>query len=398
MVGSRSAEKFNAVQLWPKLQRNVDSITCLGPLIDGCYIAYRPTYEVKFDTHPSKPWIILVTGPHTLEVWNYEDGNQVGSWRVFGHAIKVAKFMTHQKEWVVMHDDHELIYVYEIHSFTSQRGLMLLRTIQSRGTYVADMATHRNSPYLLTGFRTKYVELWDSELGGWKRTALTGHSKPVVLVTFHPHDANIFATISGDAMVNVWDSRTMSTAQEPLEVCGAICKTMQFCHKQPMPFLILGFVGGLIQIWDYCKGVCVVKMEHTTSQPLRVVLRAAFYHPRLPFIFSASEEGIVKVWSELDYTLMTTYTSGLKRLCSMAAGLDSDTIVLGGDKSFVVVEVAELVKDTESVAVQQTRSHGQGNDQGEHVIRVQGMDESSSASMRKPEERKALESNADSDH
>jgi coatomer subunit beta' len=62
------------------------------------------------------------------------------------------------------------------------------------------------------------------------------------------------------------------------------------------PFLISGADDRLIKVWDYQTKHCVQTLEGHAHN-----ISAVAYHPELPIILSASEDGCIKMWHATTY-------------------------------------------------------------------------------------------------
>ncbi|GBG81575.1 hypothetical protein CBR_g32567 [Chara braunii] len=408
-MGGGTTERECGLQLLPKLRRDRDVVRYKDSYTGSCGLdsnkcracqeAFRnprafssdvdchsceASFLVRFDVHPFKPWIMFVAGTHQLQLWNYENGGNFECCDISSHAIYSAKFIA-KNQWIAMHD-HDTIYIHEV--FDDVIDGEPFQAIKSRGSPVTDMAVHRRLPYLLTGFRTRHVELWnwDSE---WKRTALKGHSEMVYMVKFHPKDKDTFASASSDGVIKIWTMTKMRESQT-IQV-GSAPSTMELCRsrkRQQSSLLIVGFHEGLVEVWDYRTGLRLASWDgHNHS------VQAAFLHPQSPFIFTASEDGEVKAWSESDYTAVTSYSSGVKNLCSMAYCRDSKALILGGERSFAIVKVVvpEVVpKGTEREEVQERQTgptrNCEANGQEQVEAQAHSIDGDDSATSAKTED------------
>lgn len=62
------------------------------------------------------------------------------------------------------------------------------------------------------------------------------------------------------------------------------------------PFLVSGADDRLIKVWDYQTKACVHTLEGHAHN-----ISAVAFHPELPIILSASEDGCVKMWHATTY-------------------------------------------------------------------------------------------------
>lgn len=62
------------------------------------------------------------------------------------------------------------------------------------------------------------------------------------------------------------------------------------------PFLVSGADDRLIKVWDYQTKHCVHTLEGHAHN-----ISAVAFHPELPIILSASEDGCIKMWHATTY-------------------------------------------------------------------------------------------------
>ncbi|GBG86075.1 hypothetical protein CBR_g40977 [Chara braunii] len=259
------------------------------------------------------------------------------------------------------------------------------------------VAVHHSLPCLLAGFANKDVFLfyWGRK---WEKIKLQGHSTAIRAVAFHPTESQIFATASDDDIIKVWNLeersvvrtlkvaegvRTLKVAEgsdlnigacrrgglislvSPLEsdkkykmpvdwdriLSPVFCtRIMGFCPRVGKSLLI-AFHKETIQVWDYKEGVCMAKWEaHDTPT------RSAFFHPRLPYIFTVAKEGKIRIWSETSYRQVASYFFGYADISSMIPCGTCNKLVLGGRGMFKVVAVDIGREEQENEAQKQMQS------------------------------------------
>lgn len=68
-------------------------------------------------------------------------------------------------------------------------------------------------------------------------------------------------------------------------------------------------------------------------------MAAASFHPYLPIILTASEDGTVRVWNSNNYRLENTLNYGLDRAWSMSLTKTTNEVAVGFDDGLVVFKV-----------------------------------------------------------
>ena len=63
------------------------------------------------------------------------------------------------------------------------------------------------------------------------------------------------------------------------------------------------------------------------------------FHPRLPVLVSASEDGTVRIWHATTYRAETTLNYGLERAWSIAAAKESNGLAIGYDEGTILIKL-----------------------------------------------------------
>jgi coatomer subunit beta' len=66
---------------------------------------------------------------------------------------------------------------------------------------------------------------------------------------------------------------------------------------------------------------------------------AVLFHPKLPIIASASEDGTVRIWQSTTYRAETTLNYGMERAWTLAASSESNKLAIGADEGCVCIEL-----------------------------------------------------------
>ena len=63
------------------------------------------------------------------------------------------------------------------------------------------------------------------------------------------------------------------------------------------------------------------------------------FHPKLPIIASASEDGTVRIWQSTTYRAETTLNYGMERAWALAASPQTNKLAIGFDEGCVCIEL-----------------------------------------------------------
>ncbi|GBG70363.1 hypothetical protein CBR_g6491 [Chara braunii] len=293
------------------------------------------------DMHRNKPWLLFVKGQSSLEVWNHEDGTRIAKWKVNKYGNLVSGRFFPKDDWIlVMCEQSWVVYQYEAIGSNFSKAFL----DKGDSSLLVDIAVHPFLPYLLMCANHRYdnVKLLNWEFTPPKTlsldyTVLAGHVSGARMAAFHPQKSHIFASLSVAGEIMVWKIGR----EEPTQTIEGHpqIRNFQFCNNVHQSHLVTGGSGGYLRIWDYTTGACVANLTRNAGT---VAIRSAFFHPRFPYIFSAGSDGIVRVWNELNYTPLLSYSSELENLWSMASSKQCDELVLGGDGTLLVLEVTSL--------------------------------------------------------
>ncbi|GBG70765.1 hypothetical protein CBR_g8063 [Chara braunii] len=318
-TGPSPVNEESKVELNHKFERTRSDI--LGN--EHCSV-YLP---LDFDVHPQKPWILFAADHKSFQVWNYEDGTRVGSWQVpefEGHYRKEARFVA-QKEWIVVLGKFDFI-VYE----TKRWNLVRVKVLEGPNTWGCRqsgrrLAVHRSATCILTSFSDGSMALWDWDRE-WKK--ITFQERGSDHVAFHPTNANIFASASGQK-IKLWDVKKQSVLKTLHDEYMGLTCSMEFCSRVKKPLLISAHHYSDTRVWDYNTGDCIAKLEGSGT-------RSAFFHPQLPLIFTVGFDRI-RIWTESSHQpVLSTPWFGI---VNVAACKNSNLLVVGGIGEFSVVDV-----------------------------------------------------------
>ncbi|GBG71282.1 hypothetical protein CBR_g8704 [Chara braunii] len=208
-------------------------------------------------------------------------------------------------------------------------------------------------PYLLTSqtYSARNITLWRWDQD-WKEVGLKGHCGEIYRVVFHPTESHTFASTSEHKTIKIWDIEEECVAQT-LRVYGMqSCRSIDFCSEPEKTLLVSGHDDGLVRVWDYEEGICTAKLQGHTDG-----VSTCFFHPHLPYILSASKNGEIRLWSDTDFQLASSYSCGLQNVVAGAPCKQSNMLVLGGGGGFLVLEIGTMgeQKKTEKFKVGEKR-------------------------------------------
>jgi coatomer subunit beta' len=94
-----------------------------------------------------------------------------------------------------------------------------------------------------------------------------------------------------------------------------------------------------VKIWDYQTRSCLYTFDQPGSQTENI--SCVIFHPDLPIIISGSEDDTVNIYDHTTYKLISQLQYGLKRVWSISATPDSNTIAFGFDEGTIVVKMGK---------------------------------------------------------
>ncbi|GBG83393.1 hypothetical protein CBR_g37107 [Chara braunii] len=313
-------------------------------------ILERDMMGIEFDVHPREPWIVFISEDRlSLRVWNYEDGRQVAI-RVSNDLLR-AKFLA-QKHRVavfktgVTQDSTELI-IYEIVQ-TSVGQIWKIKAVQTLGADLLDLrnfVAHSTAQSILTTrpyapsfpYLRQRIDFRDLERNLFKCHFPNDETR-ITTLHFHPHKSHIHAAGDSNGNILILDAEKQDSLclLHTFEGESPVTSTT-FSTRPRNSLLITGHKCGKFMVWDHESKECVVTCddahEHAVVQ--------AFFHPDLPYIISASDDGTIKIWNDSNYQLAKILRSGLVEGLAKAVLCRNDsTLVLGRKETlcFITIE------------------------------------------------------------
>ena len=292
--------------------------------------------------------------------------------------VRCAKFIA-RKQWIIAATDDMQLRVYNYNTMEK------VKEWEAHTDYIRYVEVHPNRPFVLSSSDDMSIKLWDWEKNFECIQVFEGHVHYVMMVKINPRDTNTFASASLDRTIKVWGLSTGSP-HFSLEGNGGHERGVNCVDYYPggdKPYLLSGADDRLIKIWDYQTKACLQTLEGHSHN-----VTAVCFHPRLPLILSAAEDGTVRLWHSTTYRPESTLNYGLERAWCLSPTKDANKVAVGYDEGTVVLKlgnerpVASLDTNTGKLIwaqghdIQTTSVRGVGNDigDGEKVSLAAGRD------------------------
>ena len=163
-----------------------------------------------------------------------------------------------------------------------------------------------------------------------------GHAHYVMMVKINPRDTNTFATASLDRTIKMW-GLSAGTPHFSLDGNGCHEKGVNCIDYYPggdKPYLLSGADDCTVKIWDYQTRSCLQTLEGHSHN-----VSAVCFHPRLPLIVGASEDGTVRLWHSTTYRPESTLNYGLERAWTVSPTYNANKLAVGYDEGTIVIKL-----------------------------------------------------------
>jgi len=278
------------------------------------------------DIHPSEPWTLTALYNGNVMIWDHETGSVVKSFELSELPVRCAKFVA-RKQWVIAASDDMRLRVYDYNT------LEKVKEFEAHQDYIRAVEVHPTLPYFLSCSDDMTIKLWDWEQDFECTQYFEGHAHYVMQVKFNPKDTNTFATGSLDRSIKVWGLGS-PVNHYTLEGHERGVNCIDYYPSGDKPYILSGADDQTVKIWDYqTKSIVHSLTGHTHN------VCAVLFHPKLPLIASASEDGTVRLWQSATYRAETTLNYGMERAWALAATKESSMLACGFDEGCVVVEL-----------------------------------------------------------
>ena len=234
------------------------------------------------------------------------------------------------KQWFIAGTDDMLLRVYNYNTMEK------VKEWEAHTDYIRYVEVHPNRPFIISSSDDMSIKLWDWDKDFECVQVFEGHVHYVMMVKINPRDTNTFASASLDRSIKVW-GLTAGTPHFSLEGSGAHDRGVNCLDYYPggdKPYLLSGADDRTVKIWDYQTKACLQTLEGHSHN-----VSSVCFHPRLPLIISASEDGTVRLWHSTTYRPETTLNYGMERAWTLAPTKDANKVAIGYDEGTVVLKL-----------------------------------------------------------
>lgn len=289
------------------------------------------------DLHSSEPWVLSAMYSGSVVIWNYDTETLVKTFEVSTLPVRSAKFID-RKQWFIACSDDMKIRVYNYNTMDR------VTIFEAHTDYIRHIEVHPSLPYVLTCADDMQIKLWDWDKNWSNTQTFEGHGHYVMMAKFNPKDTSTFASASMDRSIKVWG---LGTSQPHFSLDGHErgVNCVDYYAGGDKPYLVSGSDDKTVKIWDYQTKSIIHTLDGHSHNLTNVI-----YHPRLPLIISACEDGTVRMWHNTTYKAESTLNYGMERAWSLsvrssnklAVGYDEGTVVLrlGHDMPVVSMEAS----------------------------------------------------------
>lgn len=278
------------------------------------------------DLHASDPWVLAALYSGNVMIWDYESGSLAKSFEVSELPVRCAKFIC-RKQWFVAASDDMRMRVFNYNTMEK------VKEFEAHADYIRCLEVHPSLPYVLSSSDDMTIKLWDWDRGFDCTQMFEGHNHYVMQVKINPKDSNTFASASLDRSIKVWGLGS-HVPHYTLEGHERGVNCVDYYPSGDKPYILSGADDRTVKIWDYQTKSIVHSLEGHTHNVCSVM-----FHPKLPIIASASEDGTVRIWQSTTYRAETTLNYGMERAWALAASPDSNKLAIGFDEGCVCIEL-----------------------------------------------------------
>lgn len=278
------------------------------------------------DLHPTNPWVLSALYSGCVMIWNYDTQSLVKSFEATTLPVRNAKFIA-RKQWIVMTSDDLKIRVFNTNTMDK------MVEFDAHTDYIRHLEVHPTLPYLLSCADDMLIKCWNWDKAWACVMTYEGHAHYVMQMKFNPKDTNTFASGALDRSIKVWGLGT-PTPHFSLEGHERGVNCLDYYHGGDKPYLVSGSDDKTVKIWDYQTKAIIQSLDGHTHN-----LTSVLYHPRLPLIVSACEDGTVRMWHATTYRAESTLNYGMERAWSLASMPSSNKLAIGYDEGTIVLQL-----------------------------------------------------------
>ena len=264
-------------------------------------------------------------------IWDYATNTLAKTFELCEVPVRCAKFIV-RKQWFIAGTDDMRLRVYNYNT------MQKVSEWEAHTDYIRFIEVHPNRSLVISSSDDMSIKLWDWDKNFECVQVFEGHVHYVMMVKINPRDTNTFASASLDRSIKVW-GLSAATPHFSLEGAGGHERGVNCIEYYPggdKPYLLSGADDKTIKIWDYQTKACLQTLEghgHNVS--------SVCFHPRLPLIISASEDGTVRLWHSTTYRPETTLNYGMERAWCLAPTKDANKVAIGYDEGTVVLKLGK---------------------------------------------------------
>jgi len=286
-----------------------------------------PSERVKsVDMHPVESWALAALYSGNVLIWDYETSTCVKSFELSTLPVRCAKFVV-RKQWFVAASDDMRIRIFNYNTMEK------MKEMEGHSDYIRYIEVHPTLPYFLSCSDDMTIKLWDWDRGCDCVSLFEGHAHYVMMCKFNPKDTNTFASASLDRTVKVWGLGS-PLPHYTLEGHERGVNCVDYYPSGDKPYILSGADDRTVKVWDYQTKSIVHTLDGHSHNVCSVL-----FHPKLPLIASASEDGTVRLWQSSTYRAETTLNYGFERAWALAATKETNKLAIGFDEGLVVIEL-----------------------------------------------------------
>ncbi|RKP18398.1 coatomer subunit beta [Rozella allomycis CSF55] len=288
-------------------------------------LSQRSSRVKSVEFHPTEPWILAGMYNGQVMIIDYNTSNVIKTFEVTDAPVRAVRWIT-RKNWIVIGSDDMLIRIINYNTYEK------VATMEGHTDYLRCLAVHAEKPFILSSSDDMTVRLWDWEKGFKSIMTFEGHTHYVMSVVFSPKDGNIFATASLDKTIKVW-SLNSSVPNFTLEGHSKGVNSVEFYHGGDKPYLV---IERTVKVWDYQNKCCLQTLSAHSNN-----VSAVCFHPDLPLIISAGEDGTIRMWNSGTFRLENTLNYSFERGWSLCYLKGMNVMGFGYDEGTVVIKIGK---------------------------------------------------------